>query len=375
MQTEKIVFDHSVPKELLIKLSGDWREAQGRVPAKELAARIKSHPEIAVIIISVSGDLLWDSGLISFLLKLFRECERKNIRLVREGLPPGAQKILALALRVHKENIPPRKPSGTFFARYGDKVLASVESLRRALEFLGEIAVSLGRLITGRSRFHGDDLMLILERSGVDTLPLVCLISLLVGMILAFVGSIQLKMFGAQIYIANIVGISMVRELSAVMTGIVLSGRIGASFAAELGMMQTNEEIDALKTLGVSPVEYLVVPRILALVVMMPLLTVYADLMGVLGGYLVSVGMLGINPVEYLSHTRLAVKFSYVWIGLIHSFVFGAIIAFSGCLSGINCERTASGVGVAATGAVVAGITGIVIATAVITFICQVIGV
>ena len=140
-------------------------------------------------------------------------------------------------------------------------------------------------------------------------------------------------------------------------------------------MMETNEEVDALKTLGLSPVEFLVVPRIFALVIMMPLLTIYADLMGILGGFVISVGMLGLNPVEYLNHTQAAIKLSNVWVGLIHSLVFGVIIAVSGCLRGIKCERNTSGVGVATTSAVVTGITGIVIATAVITFICQVLGV
>jgi phospholipid/cholesterol/gamma-HCH transport system permease protein len=182
-------------------------------------------------------------------------------------------------------------------------------------------------------------------------------------------------MFGAQIFISDIVGIAMVRVLSAVMTGIIMAGRIGASFAAELGMMQANEEIDAFKTWGISPVEFLVVPRILALVIMMPILTIYADLMGVLGGYLISVGLLHLNGTEYLSRTQGAVKLSYVWVGLVHSLVFGVIVAVSGCLRGIKCERNAYGVGKATTSAVVTGITGIVIATAIITFICQILGV
>ncbi|MFA5363271.1 MAG: ABC transporter permease, partial [Candidatus Omnitrophota bacterium] len=240
---------------------------------------------------------------------------------------------------------------------------------------LGDIVVSLGRLITGKSYFRRDDFMLIVRRCGVDTVFLVSVISLLVGMILAFVGSLQLKMFGAQIFISDIVGIAMVRVLSAVMTGIIVSGRIGASFAAELGMMQANEEIDAFKTLGVSPVEFLVVPRVLALVIMMPILTIYADCMGVLGGFVISTRMLNLNPVEYLNHTQQAVKLSYVWVGLFHSLVFGVIVAVAGCLRGIQCERNAAGVGIATTSAVVTGITGIVIATAAITFICQILGV
>ena len=324
---------------------------------------------------SVSPELKWDSGLISFLLQLIRECGQKNIGVAREGLPPEAQKLLALALKVHEKNIPAQAVRESFLEKTGEKVLQIIENLRSGLDFLGDIAVSINRLAAGKSYFRRDDFMLLAQRCGVDTLLLVSLISLLVGMILAFVGSIQLKMFGAQIFISDIVGIAMVRVLSAVMTGIIMSGRIGASFAAELGMMQTNEEIDALKTLGVSPVEFLVIPRVLALVIMMPILTIYADLMGILGGFVIGAGMLNLNPVEYFNHTQTAVKLSYVWIGLIHSFVFGVIIAIAGCLSGMKCERNTAGVGLATTSAVVTGITGIVIATAIITFICQILGV
>jgi len=375
MLPEKLAFDYSIPKTLLIKLSGDWQISAGLLSVNEVTSQLTSHPDIVQINLSVSQKLKWDSGLISFLLKLIRECAHKNIHVAREGLPQEAQKLLALALKVHEKNISSQDAREPFLEKSGEKVLQISESLRSGLDFLGDIAISLGHLIIGKSYFRWDDFMLIVKRCGVDTLLLVSLISLLVGMILAFVGSIQLKMFGAQIFISNIVGIAMVRVLSAVMTGIIISGRIGASFAAELGMMQANEEIDALKTLGVSPVEFLVIPRVLALVIMMPILTIYADLMGVLGGFFVSAGMLNLNPVEYLNHTQQAVKLSYVWVGLIHSLVFGVIVAVAGCLHGIKCERNASGVGIATTSAVVTGITGIVIATAIITFICQILGV
>jgi len=375
MLLEKIAFDYSIPKILLIKLSGDWQISAGFLSVNEVTSQLTSHPDIVQINFSVAEELKWDSGLISFLLKLVRECEQKNIHAACEGLPQAAQKLLALALKVHEKNISPQKAPETFLEKSGDKFLQISESLAAGLDFLGDIAVSFSRMITGKSYIRWNDFMFIVQRCGVDTLLLVSLISLLVGMILAFVGSIQLKMFGAQIFIADIVGIAMVRVLSAVMTGIIMSGRVGASFAAELGMMQTNEEIDALKTLGVSPVEFLVIPRVLALVIMMPILTIYADLMGVLGGFVISAGMLNLNPIEYLNRTQQAVKLSYVWVGLIHSFVFGVIIAVAGCLSGIKCERNASGVGIATTSAVVTGITGIVIATAIITFICQILGV
>jgi phospholipid/cholesterol/gamma-HCH transport system permease protein len=375
MLSEKLAFDYSIPKTLLIKLSGDWRISAGLVAVSEVTSQLISHPDIIQINFSVSKELKWDSGLISFLLKLARECGQKNITVAGEGLPQEAQKLLALALKVREKNILIQKVPEPFLDRWGERVLQIDENLRSGLDFLGDIAVSFGRLITGKLYFRWDDFISIVQRCGIDALLLVSLISLLVGMILAFVGSIQLKMFGAQIFISDIVGIAMVRVLSAVMTGIIMAGRIGASFAAELGMMQTNEEIDAFKTLGISPVEFLVVPRILALVIMMPILTIYADLMGVLGGYVISVGLLHLNGVEYLSRTQEAVKLGYVWVGLLHSFVFGVIVAVSGCWHGIKCERSAYGVGTATTSAVVTGITGIVIATAIITFMCQILGV
>jgi phospholipid/cholesterol/gamma-HCH transport system permease protein len=376
MLSEKIAFDYSTPKILLIKLSGDWHISAGLLSESEVSSQLTSHPDIVQINFNVSSDLKWDTGLIVFLFKLIRECVQKNIQVAREGLPQEAQKLLALALKAHdKTNMVAAKAHEPWLARLGEKVLQISENFQLALDFLGDITVSCGRLITGKAFFRWDDFMLLIKRCGVDTLLLVSLISLLVGMILAFVASIQLKMFGAQIYISDIVGIAMVRVLSAVMTGIIVSGRIGASFAAELAMMETNEEVDALKTLGVSPVEFLVVPRVLALVLMMPVLTVYADFMGVLGGFLISMGMFHLNPVEYLNHTQHAIKLSYLWIGLVHSFVFGVIIAIAGCLHGIECERNAAGVGNATTSAVVTAITGLVIATAIITFICQVLGV
>jgi phospholipid/cholesterol/gamma-HCH transport system permease protein len=194
-------------------------------------------------------------------------------------------------------------------------------------------------------------------------------------MILAFVAAIQLKMFGAQIYVADVVGIGVVRVMGAIMTGIIMSGRTGAAFAAQLGTMQVNEEIDALETLGFSPVEFLVLPRMVALMLMMPLLCVFSDLMGVLGGMIVGVGMLDLGVIEYVNESRHALSITQFLIGLFHSFVFGILVAVSGCLRGIQCERSASAVGYAATSAVVTGIVSIVVATAIITLSCQVLGI
>lgn len=267
------------------------------------------------------------------------------------------------------------KKTDAYLHEIGKKTLRIKEDLCSWLDFFGKIVISFGRLFKGKSYLKFNNFVYIVQKCGVETLGLVSLISLLVGMIIAFVGAIQLQMIGAQVYIADMVGVAMVRVLSPVMTGIIVSGRIGASFAAELGMMKTNEEIDAFKTLGVSPIDFLVIPRILALIIMIPLLTLYADFMGILGGFIVSVTMMHLNPVEYLHHTQTAINLKILWIGLIQSFVFGAIVSITGCQKGMTCERNAAGVGAAATNAVVDGITGIVIATAIITFICKILGV
>ena len=208
-----------------------------------------------------------------------------------------------------------------------------------------------------------------------QALPIVSLICFLVGLILAFIGAIQLQLFGAQIYVADLVGIAMVRLMAAIMTGIVMAGRTGGAFAAQLGTMQVNQEIDALKTLGISPMEFLVLPRMLALALMMPLLCLYANIMGILGGMVVGVGMLNIGFIEYYNETAKAIGLWNLGIGLFSGCVFGVIVALAGCMRGMQCGRSASAVGDAATSAVVTAIVGIILSTAVITVLCNMLGI
>ncbi|MCK9603748.1 MAG: ABC transporter permease [Candidatus Omnitrophica bacterium] len=375
MSPEKLTFDYSNPKILHLKLSGDWQISVGLPAVDEVTSQFALHRDTKQVTFDFSEVSKWDSGLVSFLLDLVNECERRDISVVREGLPEGVQKLLTLSLKMREKVVVHQETKESFLESIGTKALEVIKSIRLWLDFLGEVALSFGRLFMGKSCFRRDDFVSTVQKCGADALGLVSLISILVGTILAFIGAIQLKLFGAQIYIADIVGIAMVRVMGAVMTAVLMSGRTGASFAAELGIMQTNEEIDALKTLGVNPIDFLVLPRVLALVIMLPLLTLYADLMGIVGGFVISTGVLGLNPVEYLNHTQAAVKLSNVWVGLIHSFVFGVIIAIVGCLRGIQCQRSARAVGEATTSAVVTAITGVVIATAIITFVCQVLGI
>jgi len=375
MPQGKLAFDYSVSGTLCLKISGDWQIVSGLPSLDEVILQLNTHSDIVQITFNSAGLDRWDSGLAAFLLKLIKECEPRNIRVVSDGLPKGAQKLLLLAQAVHERNVVSQKIREPILVVIGNSVIRIKDEINSLLDFLGELIISFVRLMRGRAYMRRDDFVAIVQDCGAAAFPLVSLISILVGLILAFVGAMQLKMFGAQVFVADIVGIAMVRVMGAIMTGIIMTGRTGASFAAQLGIMQTNEEIDALRTLGISPVEFLVMPRVLALVLMMPLLTLYSNLMGILGGYVISVGMLEVSPAEYFSRTQAAVGINNLWVGLVHSIVFGIIIAVSGCFRGIQCGRSAAAVGESTTSAVVTGITSIVIATAIITYICQLLGV
>ena len=372
---EKLNFTYPAQRTLCLVLSGNWQIASITPSLDQAISELKAHPEVTNITFESSQIGDWDTGLAAFLLKLAKECERRNIRLSPEGLPQGAQKLLTLAQTVQEKEAPAPKIQEPFLARVGDTAVKVWSEIKSLLDFLGELLVSFARLLKGKAYIRRKDFKAIIQACGAEAFPLVSLISVLLGLILAFVGAMQLRMFGAQIFVADIVGIAMVRVMGAIMTGIIMTGRTGASFAAELGIMQTNEEIDALRTLGIPPMDFLILPRVLALVLMMPLLTLYSNLMGILGGYIIGVGMLELNPVEYFNRTQEAIGINNLWVGMVHSVVFGVIIAVSGCFRGIQCGRSAAAVGEATTSAVVTGITSIVVATAIITYICQLLGV
>ena len=292
------------------------------------------------------------------------------------GLPDGVRRLLNLAAAVpEREGARREAERDPLLTRIGASALNTGASALNLITFIGEAFAALLKFLGGKARFRRSDLGLLLQDCGANALPIVTLISLLVGLILAFVGAVQLMMFGAQIFVADLVGIAMLRVMGAVMVGIIMAGRTGAAFAAQLGTMQVNEEIDALQTLGIDPMEFLVLPRMIALIIMMPLLCVYANLMGILGGMIVGVGMLDISMLQYYQQTRAALNLNHFWIGLFQAGVFGVLVALAGCLRGIQCGRSASAVGEAATSAVVTGIVSIVVATAVITVICNILGI
>jgi phospholipid/cholesterol/gamma-HCH transport system permease protein len=279
------------------------------------------------------------------------------------GLPAGLQRLLHLAEAVPEKagaRRAARRPP--LVARVGAATLATWEGTREALAFFGEATFATGRLLTGRARFRLSDFLLVVQGVGAAALPIVTLISVLVGMILAFVGAVQLERFGASIYVADLVAIAMVREMGCIMTGIIMAGRTGSGFAAEIGTMKVTQELDALTTLGLPPMDFLVMPRMLALSLMMPLLCVYADVLGIIGGALVGIGMLDVTLAQYVNETRNAVTLTSYSVGIGKSFVFGVLVAIAGCLRGVQCGKSSSAVGDAATSAVVTSIVLIVVA-------------
>lgn len=235
--------------------------------------------------------------------------------------------------------------------------------------FIGEITIALCKAIIGKARYRISDLLAIIQEAGPSALPIVALISFLVGLILAFVGAIQLAKYGSEIFVADLVGIAMCREMGAIMVGVVMSGRTGAAFAAELGSMNVNEEISAFKTFGISPIEFLVLPRIIALVLMFPLLTIFADAIGIIGGFVIGAGMFDINYDQYLNRTAAALNLVQISTGIVKSFVFGIIVACIGCRMGLNCQNSSAGVGMATTSSVVQSITWIIVADAIFAVI------
>jgi phospholipid/cholesterol/gamma-HCH transport system permease protein len=374
--SDAIQIDRSTDRELRIRFRGAWRIDTELPAAKDVIAGIASSQKPSRIVIDAHQLTGWDSKLLTFLNSLETYCDRSDIPVEHDGLPGGVKKLLELARAVpERKGARKEVTRGNFLTRTGASFLGRIDGLKGTVGFVGESFIALVRFFTGRANYQRADLMLFIQEAGAEALPIVTLISVLIGLIFAFVGAVQLVMFGAQIFVANLVAIAVVRVMGAVMVAVIMAGRTGAAYAAQLGTMQVNEEIDALQTLGISPMEFLVLPRMVALIIMMPMLCLYADLMGLLGGLIVGVGMLDLGLTEYLNQTRASVSLANLFIGLVHALVFGILIALSGCLRGMQCGRSASAVGLATTSAVVTAITSIVVATAIITVICNVLGV
>ena len=361
---------------LVLKLKGPWRLSGGISSMESLFARreLTSIPKLIKVDSSALKD--WDSALICFLVELKKRCQTLNIAFDASDLPEGARRLVDLALAVPEREDSKRTESRSDFVTViGRDVIESFKSAGEMVDFLGESFIALGRAIRGRARFRMSDAILLVQQCGPDALPIVTLISFLVGMILGFVGLVQLEQFGADIFVANLVAVAMVREMGGMMTAIIMSGRTGAAFAAQLGTMQVNDEIAAFRTIGIPPIEFIVLPRMLALIFAVPLLTIYANIIGMLGGSVVTVALTEVSLLQYYVQTVQSVGLIDWASGLVKATVYGIIIAIAGCLRGMQSKKSAAAVGEAATSAVVMSIVLIILAEAVLTIMYQILGI
>jgi phospholipid/cholesterol/gamma-HCH transport system permease protein len=357
-----------------VRLSGTWTVEQGVPRGEELIPLVRSLPRGSRLVLDDAGIEQWGSLLVAFARTMTLVAADRGVSLDASGLPAGARKMIALAAAVPPKGDDRRPADDSLTARVGQVALGAWDTALDATEFLGEVVEACGTLLHGRARFRRVDLMHAVESAGAGALGIVALINFLVGAVLAFVGAVQLEQFGASIYVANLVGIAVARVLGALMTGIVMSGRTGAAFAATLGSMNVNEETDALQTMGLKPVEFLVLPRVLATTLMLPALTAYAILMGMLGGMFVGVTLLRIGTMQYLTQTQGALDMRQVLIGLSMGLAFGVVVALTGCYYGLRCGRSSAAVGEATTKAVVSSIVLVVVVTAVFTLVLYAVG-
>lgn len=353
-----------------VALAGDWLLGATGTTATEAVRVVEALPAGTTLSFDARALGTWDSALIAFLLRLDGVARAQGLAVQTEALPDGARHLLALATAV-PERVEARKPAaaGTVLDRLGAGALTAGRATGSFVEFVGETALGLGRFVTGHAQLRQRDLGLALQQAGIDALPVVSLVNFLMGLILGFVGAAQLRQFGATIFVANLVAIGVVRDLGAIMTAVVLAGRSGAAYAAALGTMQTNQEIDALEVAGISPIDALVLPRVLALTVMTPLLTLYAEVLGLAGGAVVSAGIFDISTRQFLTQAREAVPLKFLTGGLVKALVYGALVALAGCWHGIRSGRSAEAVGRATTSAVVLSIVLIVSAAGIFAYV------
>jgi phospholipid/cholesterol/gamma-HCH transport system permease protein len=352
-----------------LRLAGDWRGVAGA----SLTAPPAALASATVGPLAVNGQDLthWDGGLAAALWTQLAPLVQQGLVLDLDALPPPVHAVLELALpregQVLATNALPKLPGD-------ESVPGAWAQMLTTAQFFGEVLLALARLLRGRSDMRWIDLWRQLDQTGPLSLGIVALSCFLVGLMLAYMGGAQLVRFGAPAYIADVVTVGMVRELAGLMTGVILSGRLGAAFAAQLSSMQANEEIDALRALGIHPIDYLVMPRLLALLLVAPLVIAYAALVGVLAGLPAAVWVYGVPAVEYLHQCVNALTWTHIWIGLFKGTLYTALVALAGCREGLHAGRNAQAVGAATTAAVVKALVWIFAAACASTIVFQSLG-
>lgn len=362
--------DLSGDNTITLTLTGDWLLGHDLPVLDAVLDTFRKASDSSRVTFNTESLQDWDTGLITALVDIERSATANKVEVDDSGLPEGARRLKALAFAVKEREGARRVFKQTpFLEQVGITTMQAIDDLKQLMTFTGELMLSFKRFATGKATYLKSDLVQFTQEAGAEALAIVSLISFLIGMIFAFVGVMQLNLFGAGIYTADLVAIAMVREMAPIMTAIIMAGRTGASYAAQIGTMKVNEEIDALTTMGMNPHDFLVTPRIIALIIMMPLLTMYGSLLGIIGGTCVGLMMIDVTFLQYVKQTVDAVHLNSLFGGLFKSIVYGSLVALAGCQQGMACGNSALAVGQCTTKAVVMGIVLIVVSAAILTVI------
>jgi phospholipid/cholesterol/gamma-HCH transport system permease protein len=355
--------EHDEGGELRLKLRGSFTVAilQEVMHGAEAAMDSSSATAVAV---DLGGVCYMDSAGALAVLKIEATAHARGMKVTFLGGSPEASQILALVKSGLPAKVPPSRPSPSFPERVGETSRALFTDAAGVLAFLGELLRSLARLFLRPRSVRWEDWVFFMRRVGLDGLPIVGLLSFLLGMVIAFMTSLQLRQFGANAFIPTLVGVAMVKELGPVMTAVLVAGRSGSAFAAEIGTMKVNDEVDALTVMGFDPVEFLAVPRVLAALVVVPLLTLYADFFGMAGGMLVGVAGLDLTVHTWIQQTAKGLKVFDFASSFAKSVAFAFLIAGIGCQRGFEARGGAEAVGERTTSAVVTALFLIIVADA-----------
>jgi phospholipid/cholesterol/gamma-HCH transport system permease protein len=355
-------------------LGGDWVAQSGSIPQfppDGLAESASGH----TLAFDTASLGRWDTGLIEFLWDAKRTAVNAGLLIDGSGLPDSARKLLGLLPdQLASPASPPRRHFRPLY-ELGSKTLGMLTELGALAELLAVTTRGAALALTARARMRAVDLLANIRDAGPQALAIVGVVNFLIGAILAFVGAVQLRKFAADIFVADLVGIAVVREMAAVMTAIIMSGRTGGAYAARIATMRGNEELDALAVVGIPVTDYIVLPSVLALAFTMPLLYLYGCFVGMIGGFAVSIAMLDITALGYFHQTLDAVPLDQFAFGFAKTVSFAVMIGLTSCRVGLLAGRSAADVGVAATKAVVVGIVGVIAMDAVFAVIADVIGI
>lgn len=371
----QINYSHSI---LAIELFGDWI-IDSEYPDDfddELEQQFKHNSDIKQVNVIMTQVTCWNSALLTSILSLKKLCQQFQVSFNTTELPAEMIRLIDLSSKVPRRDVDDHMAKNTsFLHNVGTNAITAVKEVGDVIAFLSNASVAFVSMLRGKAIYRSSDTWLVMQQTGAEAMPIVSLLNFLVGAILGYIGAMQLEKFGAEIFIGDMVGVAMTREIAAIITAIIMAGRSGAAFAAQLGTMKVNEEIDALRSMGLSPMEFLVLPRMIGMMLMMPLLAIYANFMGIFGGALVAYSMLNITLEQYLSVVIKSVGLNDVGAGVFMSLVFGVIVAVVGCQKGMSCGKSAEAVGASTTSAVVTSTVIIFISAAILTVVYGALGI